>query len=147
MEDQRKGFITWVKAHKKELIIAGISVAALIGVILCIKNRETIEILWKSLCRDIDKSPVKVLEVSQTTIEKITQSSVIVTDFINSNEIPVINMALTIQNPFEVNGHIRNLHKGFRASAKKIIEAKALGIILQPGQTLVNAYMKGCIAA
>ncbi|WP_018213176.1 hypothetical protein [Desulfitobacterium hafniense] len=147
MEEQKKGFLAWVKAHKKELIIAGISTAVLIGIILGIKNRDSIEALWKSLSRAIEKSPTETLEVSQTTIEKIAQSSVTVTDVIHPTEIPVINVTRTFQNPFEVSDHIRNLHEGWRASAEKIVEAEAMGIILQPGQTLVDAYMKGGVAA
>ncbi len=147
MEEQKKGILAWIKAHKKELIIAGISVTALIGIILCIKNRDSIEALWKSLSRAIEKSPAKVPEVSQTTIKKIAQSSVAVTDVINPTEISVINTTRTFQNPFEVSDHIRNLHEGWRASAKKITEAEAMGIILQPGQTLIDTYMKGGVAA
>lgn len=147
MEEQKKRFLAWVKAHKKELIIAGISIAALIGIILGIKNRDSIKVLWKSLGRAIVKSPTETLEVSQTTIEKIAQSSVTVTDVIHPTEIPVINMTRTFQNPFEVSDHIRNLHEGWRASAEKIVEAETMGIILQPGQTLVDAYMKGGVAA
>lgn len=146
METQKKGFLAWVKAHKKELIIAGISVAALIEIILCIKNRDSIEALWKSLSRAIEKSPGEAPEVSQTTIEKVAQSSVTITDIINPTEIQVINATRTFQNPFEVSDHIRNLHEGWRASAKKITEAEAMKIILQPGQTLVDAYMKGGVA-
>lgn len=147
MEEQKKGFLAWIKAHKKELVIAGISLTALIGIILCIKNCDSIDALWKSLSGAIEKSPTETPKISQTTIEKIAQSSVTVTDVINSSEIPVINTAMTYQNPFEVSDHIRNLHEGWRASAKKITEAEAMGIFLQPGQTLVDAYMKGGVAA
>lgn len=147
MEEQKKGFLAWIKAHKKELVIAGISLTALIGIILCIKNRDSIEALWKSLSRAIKKSPAEVREVSRTTIKKIAHSSVTVTDVINPTEIPVINTTRTFQNPFEVSDHIRNLHEGWRASAKKITEAEAMGIILQPGQTLIDAYTKGGVAA
>lgn len=147
MEEQKKGLLAWVKAHKQELIIAGISAAALITIILCIKNRDSIKALWKSLRRAIEESLDEVSEVSQKTTEKIVQSSVTVTDAINSTEIPVINTTRPIQNPFEVTDHIRNLHEGCRASAKKITEAENMGIILQPGQTLVDAYTKGCVAA
>lgn len=134
----------WIRIHD---IMQFISTAALIGIILGIKNRDTIEALWKSLSRAIEKSPTKTLEVSQTTIEKIAQSSVTVTDVIHPTEIPVISVTRTFQNPFEVSDHIRNLHEGWRASAEKIVEAEAMGIILQPGQTLVDAYMKGGVAA
>lgn len=42
-------FISWVKHHKTELIIAGISVTTLIGIILGIKNKESIKKLWDTL--------------------------------------------------------------------------------------------------
>lgn len=45
--------------------------------------------------------------------------------------------------PFDVNSHIRNLHEGWRASEKKIAEAKSLGIELKPNQTIVDSYIKG----
>ncbi|WP_379134595.1 hypothetical protein [Paenibacillus sp. sgz500958] len=147
MEKQKKGFLAWVKAHRKELIIAGISVTELIGIIICIKNRDSIETLWKSLSKEIVKSPTKAPKVPQTTIEKIAQSSVTVKDVINPTEISVLNTTMTFQNPFEVSDHIRNLHEGWRASANKIMEAEAMGIILQPGQTLVDSYTKGGVAA
>ena len=57
MEEQKKGFLAWVKKHRKKLIIAGISATALIGIILCMKNRDSIEALWKSLIGAIEKSP------------------------------------------------------------------------------------------
>lgn len=147
MEEQKKGFLVWVKAHNKELIVAGISVAALIGIILCIKNRDSIEALRKSLSSAIEKSPTKGPKASQMTIEKIAQSSVAVTGVIKPTEIPVTNATRTFRNSFEVSDHIRNLPEGWRASAEKIAEAKAMGIILQLGQTLVDAYKKGGAAA
>ena len=39
MNEEKKGFIAWVKAHKKELIIAGVGVPAIIAIILGIKNK------------------------------------------------------------------------------------------------------------
>ncbi len=147
MEEQKKGFLAWVKKHRTELIIAGISATALIGIIICMKNRDSIEALWKSLIGAIEKSPTEAPKISQTTIEKIAQSSVTVTDVINPTEIVVTNTTRTFQDPFEVSNHIRNLHEGWRASAKKITEAEAMGIILLPGQTLVDTYMKGGVAA
>lgn len=147
MEEQKKGFLAWVKKHRKELIIAGISATALIGIIICMKNRESIEALWKSLIGAIEKSPTEATKISQTTIEKIAQSSVTVTDVINPTKIPVITSEITYQNSFEVSDHIRTLHEGWHASAKKITEAESMGIILQEGQTLVDAYIKGSVAA
>lgn len=147
MEEQKKGFSAWIKAHKKELVIAGISVTALIGIIICIKNRDSIDALWKSMRGAVEKSPTEAPKVSQMTIEKIAQSSVTVTDVINPTEISVMNTTRTFHDPFEVSDHIRNLHDGWCASAKKITEAEAMGIILQPGQTLVGGYIKGGVVA
>lgn len=147
MEEQKKGFLAWIKAHKKELVIAGISATALIGIIICIKNRDSIEALWKSISSTLEKSPTKEPKVSQMAFEKIAQASATVTDVINPTEISVINTTRAFQDPIEVSDHIRNLHEGWCASAKKITEAEAMGIILQPGQTLVDAYTKGGVAA
>ena len=44
MED-RKSLIRWIKGHKKQLIIAGISIGTLILIILGIKNRAAINAL------------------------------------------------------------------------------------------------------
>jgi hypothetical protein len=147
MEEQKKGFIVWVKAHKKELVFAGISVTALIGIILCIEKRDSIESLWKPLSRAMEKSPAEAVEVSHTTIDKITRSSFTATDVITQNEIQSINTTKDFRNPFDISDHIRNLHEGWRASTEKIIEAEAMGIILQPGQTFVDAYTKGGVQA
>ena len=39
METERYSFIKWVKVHKKSLLLAGISVTAIIGVIFVLKNK------------------------------------------------------------------------------------------------------------
>lgn len=54
MEEQKRGFIEWIKVHKKELLIAGISVTAIIAAVLGYRNRESIVALWdtlKKLCK------------------------------------------------------------------------------------------------
>ena len=147
MEEQKKEFVAWFKANKKELIIAGISVSALVGIILCIKNRDSIEILWKSLSSELEKSPAKVPKVTQPTIEKFAQSSVPVTEAINPSEISAINTTRTFHKPFEVRDHIRNLNEGSRASNKKIATAAEYGYNLKPGQTWVDTYTKGAAVA
>ena len=37
MSEKHK-FVDWIKAHKKQLLIAGISVTAMIGIIIGLKN-------------------------------------------------------------------------------------------------------------
>ncbi len=39
IREEKEGLWAWVKAHKKQLIIAGISITALVGLISGIKNR------------------------------------------------------------------------------------------------------------
>lgn len=55
--EEKKSFLLWVKEHKKQLIIAGVSVATIVGIILAIKNRESIIRLWTSLKKAIEKTP------------------------------------------------------------------------------------------
>lgn len=55
--EEKKSFLLWVKEHKKQLIIAGVSVATIVVIILGIKNRESIMKLWNSLKKAIAKTP------------------------------------------------------------------------------------------
>lgn len=140
MEDQKTGFIEWVKAHKKQLTIAGISTLAIIGIALGIKNKDAIIELWESLQKSISKSPSetpapKTMEIQSTMSEIVAETK----------EVTRVYTPSTI--PFNVKDHLRNLPEGWHASPEKITEAELLGIELLPNQTLVNSYTKGVIAA
>lgn len=145
MEDQKKVFIEWVKAHKKQLTITGISTLAVIGIILGIKNKDTIIELWASLQKSISKAPPETPTFSMPapkTTEIRTATSELVA------ETKELTRAYTPQTiPFNVKDHLRNLPEGWHASPEKIAEAELLGIELLPNQTLVNSYTKGVIAA
>lgn len=125
MEENQKGFIAWVKAHKKQLIVAGISITAIIGVILGIKNKETLDELWKALKDSLKKTTPTI----QTDLQPL------------ENVIPFRQYTLP-QEPVDVVQHIRTLSEGRHHSAKKAAEAAALGITLLPNQTLVDKYTK-----
>lgn len=125
MEENKKGFIAWVKAHKKQLIVAGISITAIIGVILGIKNKETLDELWKTLKDSLKKTTPTI----QTDLQPL------------ENVIPFRQYTLP-QEPVDVVQHIRTLSEGRHHSAKKAAEAAALGITLLPNQTLVDKYTK-----
>ena len=125
MEENQKDFIAWVKAHKKQLIVAGISITAIIGVILGIKNKETIDELWKALKDSLKKTTPTI----QTDLQPL------------ENVIPFRQYTLP-QEPVDVVQHIRTLSEGRHHSAKKAAEAAALGITLLPNQTLVDKYTK-----
>lgn len=132
MEENRKGFIAWVKAHKKQLLIAGISVTAIIGIILGLKNKEAIKELWETLENSLSKTSDKLPE--SITIVQTAPPAI--------EEVLLIRMYTSPQEPFDVSQHIRNLSGGRHHSVEKAAEAAALGIDLLPNQTLVDTYTK-----
>ena len=125
MEENQKGFIAWVKAHKKQLIVAGISITAIMGVILGIKNKENLDELWEALKDSLKKTTPTI----QTDLQPL------------ENVIPFRQYTLP-QEPVDVVQHIRTLSEGRHHSAKKAAEAAALGITLLPNQTLVDKHTK-----
>ena len=132
MEENKKGFIAWVKAHKKQLLIAGISVTAINGIIIGLKNKESIKELWEALESSLSKTPEKLHE-SIT----IVQAAPPVLE-----EVIPVRLYTSPQEPFDVSQLIRNLSGGRHHSAEKAAEAAALGIDLLPHQTLVDTYTK-----
>lgn len=78
--EEKKSFLIWVKEHKKQLIIAGVSVATIVGIILAIKNRESIIKLWTSLKRTIENKP----ETMPSVNTKITAVSPVATKTVTS---------------------------------------------------------------
>jgi len=144
MKEEEKGFVYWVKAHKKELLIAGIGIGAGIAIILGIKNNDALLELCATLRRSFSNPSLPVKKEADVVPASPT-SPVIEVEIL-----PVIEgkeTGRTIQYPFDVSEHIRNLHPGWKASAEKIAEAEMLGITLLPGQTLVDAYTKGGLVA
>lgn len=131
---ERKGFIRWIKEHKKELIIAGIGIGTLVTIILGIKDRETIIALWDSLRKVMNNSSEKVAETATKATVEVHQEPV--------NEVLSTVTSNVNTLPFEVSQHIRNLPDGWHASAEKIADALKNNIILLEGQTWVDDYMK-----
>ena len=132
MEENKKGFIDWVKAHKKQLLIAGISVTTIIAFIIGIKDRDAIKELWMSLENSLSKAPEKLSE--STSKVQIVPKRI--------EEVSANRVYTSPQKPFDVSQHIRNLSGGRQHSAEKAVEAAALGIDLLQHQTLVNTYTK-----
>lgn len=56
MEDKKKHFINWIKIHKKQLILAGISIPTLIAFVLGMKNKDDLLKIWDNLKNEIEKS-------------------------------------------------------------------------------------------
>ena len=132
MEKQKKTCITWIKEHKKELIIAGVSVGAIALAILGMKNQKELEEAWKSLKKLIEKVPDKVQTLELPSI---------------SDTVSIAEKQGIPRAPHDVSLHLRMLPQGQKTSAEKLAQAVELGIELLPGQTLVNPYRTGGAAA
>ena len=55
IEDDKKGFIEWIKEHKSQLALIGVSGAALIAMVFGLKNKDSLTKLWMSLKDEIEK--------------------------------------------------------------------------------------------
>lgn len=132
MEAKKSEFFLWVQAHKKQLILAGISVAAVCGLIIGFKNKDVLMELWQALEIKVNKVP----QGEQTTVP-------VVEAILPEDEVLKVVRNYTLpEAPVSVRLHIRKLPEGRMHSAEKAAEAEALGIILLPHQTLVDSYTK-----
>ena len=147
MEEQKKGFIKWIMAHKKDLLIAGINITAIIAAVLVYRNHESIVALWDTLKKTLQKTSVSELPVATTAskVDLVTPTAVNTVEVVIEPTEKIVK--LLPQGPFEVTDHIRNLPEGWRASAGKIATAAEHGYELLPGQTWVERYVKNEIAA
>lgn len=136
MREQKYKLWLWVKAHKKQLLIAGVSITAIAAILLGIKKREALTSLWNELNAKIDKAPTLGME------EPVVMISDSITESVNSTR------GYTLPNtPVNVEWHLRNLSGGRQHSAAKAAEAVQLGIELLPNQTIVDSYTKYADAA
>jgi len=116
--------------YKKEIIFAGVTVAAVVGGVLIAKNWDSIMGLAKNW--NAPKKPV--------VLEKVVSSTSMKSEII---ALP-INIAQPIGEAIDVCKHTRNLPTGFKASAEKIETAVRNGFVLKEQQTWVDAYQKVC---
>lgn len=132
MEKEKTDFLGWVKQHKKQLILAGISISVVIGIILGARNKDVLEELWAILKKSAKSE-------SQPEFKTISHTQTVLPE----NEVLISPRNYTLpQEPVNVCMHIRTLTDGRVHSAAKAAEAEALGILLLPNQTLVDPYTK-----
>ena len=132
MEEKKTDFLGWVKQHKKQLILAGISISVVIGIILGAKNKEVLEELWATLRKSTKNElqpKFKTISLPQTVRPE------------NASLLTPRHYTLP-QEPVDVCMHIRTLPAGRVHSVEKAAKAEAIGILLQPNQTLVDSYTK-----
>ena len=116
---------TWVKTHKKELLIAGGVIVTAVGTVLLIDNMDAV----KELVPEMQKKASSRVPV--VTIQNKT------TDLVKTQPITKI---------IDVREHLRNLPQGHHPSAGKIAEAVKSGIELTENQTIVSAHLRCCAA-
>ena len=54
--EDKNGIVTWMKAHKKQLALIGISISTLIAIVLVLKNKDAIRELFDNLKDEIEKA-------------------------------------------------------------------------------------------
>ena len=76
MEKEKKSLVNWIKEHKTQLIIAGISITTIVAIILGIKNRQALEEAWSSLKRVAEKVPDKSQSVCKCieTVQEVPKA-------------------------------------------------------------------------
>lgn len=141
MEDGQKSLLVWIKEHKKALVLAGISITAIIVAVLLTQNSVLLMEMGKALRQTIGKSATK----SQIPAALTTKASLSPID-INGGR-AAIDSTLIKRAPHEVSEHIRNLPQGYRASPSKLSMAAEKGLELMEGQTFVSSYRTGNITA
>lgn len=52
---EQKVLLKWIKEHKKQLLLAGISVSAILLTVVGLKNQDSIKKMWDNLKNEIEK--------------------------------------------------------------------------------------------
>lgn len=132
MKREKEGIRAWIKAHKKELILAGLGITAIIALVVGIRNKAELMELWSRLKKSISPKASAAPAPISTIVSQGTAAVPAVTP--HSYSLP--------QHPVEVNPHLRTMSLNRHHSPQKALEAAAMGIELLPNQTWVDAYTK-----
>lgn len=77
--EEKKSFITWIKEHKTQLMIAGVGTAAFIAMVLGIKNKESISELLESWREDLKSGkPLSDKWFNNASLEELEEARTIV---------------------------------------------------------------------
>ena len=132
MKDKKNKFHDWVRTHKMQLVLLGISISTITGLIIAAQNKDTLVELWDRLREAINtKSPVSTLTLP-----------------LDESSVPVVETTKTVRpyslptEAYNVSGHIRTMAAGKHHSAEKAAKAANLGITLSSNQTWVDSYVK-----
>ena len=118
---------SWLKRHRKLIVVVSTTLGA-IGLILKVRSSKS----------NIDELIVDTMpNASANTSDTSTVADVIIHDT------QIDDITITIDDggeskTFLRDSFIRRLHDGWHPSPEKLAQADALGISLNPGETIVN---------
>lgn len=122
--NEKKIFVKWVKEHKTELFIAGVTVMSVTcAVLLCKEQKQT----YKGVNFFVEPPAIDL------------------NPFLNVSD--NLEVASSVRNKIvAVRGFVRNLPSGQHPSQIKLEEAAARGVELLHNQTLVAPHQRSCAA-
>ena len=156
---KKKNIKQWLRDHKKDIIIISIGTAATITAVVLLKNPNIAKKTAGTIRGFFSKRTLKAVTADESvrTIKRVVKNTVtdsnpgIVNKVAKATEETIsISVAakpdkakvVVKRAPHSVAEHMRELHGGRKASAKKIAEAAEFGIELPEGMTLVRAHMR-----
>lgn len=85
---EKRGFVSWVKEHKMQLLLAGVSITTLIATIFGLKNKDAINELWDSLKTKIEKGSLYSAKwFEKASLEELNEARRIVQQDYNNPEL------------------------------------------------------------
>lgn len=132
IEEQEYGFKGWWHRNKNKVLIVG-GVIVVSGICFVVyRNLDAIKGLFAIVKPDVivSKNHQRITNLKVPASKFLPETTVGTTKIINNGE------------AFDVNGYIRTLPSGWKASHQKIAEAAERGITLMEKQTLVDSYTK-----
>jgi len=135
MEDNKKGIKSWVKQHKKGLIIAGIGIGVGVGAYFGLKYKDSIKDALK-----FDK-PIKISSQCEAELASPIPAESVIPDVIEPRKYTKPT------EPYVVSMHLMVLPEGRKRSAEKTLLAKSMDWDLPDNVTIVKAYPKYVNAA
>ncbi len=135
MQKEKKKLKVWIKEHKKELIISGVSIASIGMLIIGVKNYKDQEKVYRSLEKLVEKTPDSFPTTNAVPLKDSIPMGIIEIKPESTNRVS-----------HDVSKHIRNLPEGYKPSMEKVLSAADFGFELLPGQTWVKPYKTGMAA-
>lgn len=126
-EVEEAKFVGWVKEHKKAILI-GTGIVVLAPIVIA----GAVAVVGAMAAKANDS------ETGESTGE-----SDVLNDIGNIVDFSDFKTNGSPKAPHSVNGFVRNLHEGWKASPEKVAEAAEMGIVLGDNQTYVDSYRTG----